>query len=335
VTLQKRTFQRALIDWYSKNGRRDLPWRQTRNPYAILVSELMLQQTQVATVLPYYHEWLRRFPNIASLARVPEAKVLHTWQGLGYYSRARNLHAAAKIIQSQYKGKIPHDPARIRQLPGIGRYIANAVATFAFDQSLPIVEANTARVLARLFNVRKPIDSAVGREQLWRHAGELVPQRNARRFNSALMDLGALVCLPRKPQCGVCPVKNFCQARSPEDLPIKRPRPRTKRITEDHVLLARNGRILLEQSTSRWRGMWTLPRLELDGLKPSSFSRPIHTSYFPFTHHRVRLRVFSSRTAKPRRPHERWVRLRKIDSIPIPSPHRRAISTLLSLNVGR
>src|SRR4029077_15370335 len=139
---KQRAFQRALLGWYRERGR-DLPWRRTRDPYAILVSEFMLQQTQVGTVLPYYREWLRRFPNFAALARASEAEVLHAWQGLGYYNRARNLHAAAKLVVTQSGGFVPRDPSIIGHLPGLGRYTANAVATFAFDQPVPIVEANT------------------------------------------------------------------------------------------------------------------------------------------------------------------------------------------------
>src|SRR5438046_4458456 len=142
---------------------RNLPLRKTRHPYAILVSEFMIQQTQVATVLSYYNKWLRRFPDFAALAHASEASVLHAWQGLGYYARARNLHATAGIVMNRYGGHFPCAIARMRELPGIGRYTANAIATFAFDQSVPIVEANTARVLTRLFNFQKPIDSIAGR----------------------------------------------------------------------------------------------------------------------------------------------------------------------------
>src|SRR5262249_13018628 len=161
---------------------RDLPWRRTRDPYAILVSESMLQQTQVATVIPYYQKWLRRFPDFASLARASENEVLRAWQGLGYYARARNLQTAAKTVVSRYGGNFPQRIEQMRQLSGIGKYTAHAVATFALNQSVPIVEANAARVLARLFNFRKSIDSAVGRKTLWRHAASLLPKSNASTF---------------------------------------------------------------------------------------------------------------------------------------------------------
>ena len=184
--------------------------------------------------------------------------------------------------------------AAIRKLPGVGRYIANAVATFAFNQPVPIVEANSSRVLARLLDMRAPIDSAIGREKLWAYAAQLVPNRNAACFNSALIDLGAIVCLPDKPKCSVCPVKKFCRARNPEGLPIKKSKPRTKRLIEKHIFVVNNGRILLEQSCVRWRGMWILPRLET-----RASDQPLYRSTFPFTHHRIALVVY--RRAAPNR----------------------------------
>ncbi|MFL6503964.1 MAG: A/G-specific adenine glycosylase, partial [Candidatus Udaeobacter sp.] len=171
-------FRRSLVRWYRRHGR-DLPWRKTNEPYPVLVSEFMLQQTQVATVIPYYHKWLRRFPDFASLARASQNDVLRAWQGLGYYARARNLHATAQAVMNRHGGNFPREIEQIRQLPGMGKYTAHAVASFAFDQSVPIVEANTGRVLARLFNLRKSIDSDPGRRILWRHATSVVPKSDA------------------------------------------------------------------------------------------------------------------------------------------------------------
>jgi A/G-specific adenine glycosylase len=316
-------FRKSLIHWFHRHGR-DLPWRKTHDPYAILVSEFMLQQTQIATVIPYYHKWLHRFPDFASVARGSQNDVLHAWQGLGYYSRARNLRATAKIVQGQYGGVFPSDIEAIRNLPGVGRYTANAVATFAFNQSVPIVEANSSRVLARLFDMRAPIDSAIGREKLWANAAQLVPKRNAARFNSAVIDLGALVCLPDKPRCNVCPVKKFCHAENPETLPIKKSKPRTKRLIERHAFVVSNGRVLLEQSSARWGGMWILPPL-----KTGAFRRPLYRSTFPFTHHRIAFVVYRRR-ATPNRiaPTQQW--FESIDHIAMPSPHRRAAEALFS-----
>jgi A/G-specific adenine glycosylase len=323
-------FRRSLLRWYDCHAR-DLPWRHTRDPYAIAVSEVMLQQTQVTTVLPFYQRWMNRFPTFAALAAAPETQVLHAWQGLGYYTRARNLHAAAKQVVSRHHGILPREPKRIEELPGMGRYTANAVATFAFDQSLPIVEANITRVLARLFNIRLPVDATPGREQLWTAAEALVPPKNPGRFNSALMDLGATICISRVPKCGICPVHSFCRAPRPELLPIKKSRPPTVHLTEAHAFVRRGNNLLLEHCISRWRGMWMLPPVAGPSLPTKG---PVYTAVFPFTHHRITLRVFETR-APGRSQRVRWVPINSLESIPIPSPHRRAILACLPLNVGR
>src|SRR5205814_1965660 len=208
----------------------DLPWRQTRDPYAILVSEFMLQQTQVATVIPYYHVWLRRFPDFSALSRASGNDVLHAWQGLGYYTRARNLHATARAVADQYRGRFPQSIEQMQQFPGVGKYTAHAVASFAFNQSVPIVEANTARVLARLFDFRGSIESPAAWANLWEYAASLVPKSNARTYNSALIDLGALICIPQDPKCGICPVKEFCLAKNPGTLPVRKSRSRITRL---------------------------------------------------------------------------------------------------------
>jgi A/G-specific adenine glycosylase len=324
-----RQFQRSLLRWYSKTGR-DLPWRRTRDPYAILVSEFMLQQTQVTTVSPYYKQWLRRFPDFVALARASESEVLHAWQGLGYYARARNLHTSAKLVVDRHTDRFPKSIEEMRRLPGVGKYTAHAVATFAFGQPAAIVEANTSRVLARLFNLRIPIDSTGGRNELWNHAARLVPGKNSSTYNSALLDLGALICLPRHPKCSVCPVKRFCRAKNPRSLPIKRAPSATQKLIEKHILVARDNKILLTKAATRWRGMWTLPPLQLDRLKRSSLGRPIHTSVFPFTNHRITLQIFRGGQRRIDHRHQRWFLERELQSIPIPSPHRRAIEALLN-----
>src|SRR5262245_4539203 len=288
----------------------------------------MLQQTQVATVIPYYHKWLRRFPDFGSLARASEDEVLRQWQGLGYYARARNLHATAKTVMDRHRGNFPREIEQMRQLSGIGKYTAHAVASFAFDQSVPIVETNTARVLARLFNLRESIDSDPGRRTLWQRATGLIPKSDAATFNSALLDLGALICVARKPKCDVCPVENLCHAKNPAALPIRNSNRQTKRLIETHALIVKCDRILLEQSRLRWRGMWILPPVVIDCLKPSGFQRrPVYESVFPFTHHRVTLSVY--RRAAPKRIALRQQWFGSIEEIAIPSPHRRAINALL------
>jgi A/G-specific adenine glycosylase len=318
-------FRRALLAWYRQHGR-DLPWRHTRDPYAIVVSELMLQQTQVATVIPYYTAWLRRFPDFATLAAAPESDVLHAWQGLGYYARARNLHAAAKIVMTAHGGVFPSDVEAIRKLPGLGRYTANAVATFAFDQSVPILEANTARCLARLTNLQIRIDSSEGQAQLWELAGSIVPKRSAGMYNSALTDLGAMICISGQPRCGVCPVRSFCHAVEPATLPLKKTRTPVVRLIENHLFAVKDAKILLEQSSDRWRGMWILPRVNptLNG------EHAIHSARFPFTHHQITLQVFAGDPPELTTESQRYFTPDEIDSIPVPSPHRRALTQLLT-----
>jgi A/G-specific adenine glycosylase len=318
-----RTFRRSLLRWYRHYGR-DLPWRRRTDPYAVLVSEFMLQQTQVATVIPYYNKWLRRFPDLVALAHASENDVLHAWQGLGYYARARNLHAAAKTIASKHSGKFPQLADELKSLPGVGHYTANAIVTFAFGQSVPIVEANIARLLTRITNYQQPIDSGRGREAIWQIASTLVPARGARAFNSALMDLGALVCRPR-PKCQVCPVRRLCRASKPETLPRKRPRPQLKKLIEPHLWIRNRGRILLQQSNGRWRGMWILPPLKTMPVT----NRAIHRSVFPFTHHQITLEIFAQSPRKIDKLKQHWIDIDSINSIPIPSPHHRAITDLL------
>jgi A/G-specific adenine glycosylase len=286
----------------------------------------MLQQTQVAAVLPYYREWMRRFPDFAALAAASEREVLHAWQGLGYYARARNLRAAAQIVAAKHRGNFPRSSDAIRALPGIGRYTANAVATFAFNQSLPIVEANIARLLARILDLQTPIDTTAGREALWTCAATLLPTRDAATFNSAIMDLGALVCTAR-PKCGVCPAKKFCRAKDPSVLPLKKARPSIKKHTEHHGFTIRRRRVLLEQSQDRWRGMWMLPRLS----SPPPLRQPMHVSEFPFTNHRITLAVFRQESQpRERTSTQRWFSIGTLDSLPLPSPHRRALNHILS-----
>ncbi len=284
----------------------------------------MLQQTQVSAVIPYYERWLRRFPDIETLAFASESEVLHAWQGLGYYSRARNLHAAAKILRNKYRGVFPRQPEELADLPGAGRYTANAIATFAFNRSVPVVETNIGRLLARITNLQLPVDDSTGRNELWKIAAQLLPRRGARIHNSALMDFGAIVCA-RTPKCRVCPVRGFCRAKNPSLLPIKRSPPREKRLRELHSFNFARGRVLLEQSRTRWRGLWILPALATE---PAG-QAPLQVSEFPFTHHRITLAVFAASPLPRVRESRHWFSIRKLHTLPMPSPHRRALDQLL------
>ena len=285
----------------------------------------MLQQTQVATVLPYYKDWLRRFPTVAALARASDNDVLLRWQGLGYYARARNLHATAKLVVGQHRGRFPGAIDEMEKFPGVGQYTARAIGTFAFGQAVPIVETNVSRVLSRVFNLRKPVDSAEGRNILWNYAAALVPKKSAAQYNSALLDLGALICVARNPKCQVCPVSKFCRAQDPGLLPFKRRRPQTKHLIERHAFVARQNKILLQSAARRWRGMWILPPLGGPSRKRNG---AIYSAAFPFTDHRITLQIFPAQIRKIDKVKNRWFSRRELRSTPIPSPHRRAIEQL-------
>lgn len=317
----RRKFQQALREWFGRCGR-DLPWRRTRDPYAILVSEFMLQQTQVATVLAYYRRWMERFPSAAALAAAPLEEVLRAWEGLGYYARARNLHRAAAAIGAEF----PRELEGIAALPGVGRYTAGAVATFAFDLATPIVDANIARVLARLIKLEIPIDAAPGQRATWAAAERLLPEENARVYNSALMELGALVCKPREPQCLICPVRAFCAAApfGPERLPIKKARRATVALEENCAWIAEDGRLLLQQETgARWRGLWKLPPYLKRGR-----DEPLVELTYPFTHHLVTLRVYASEAPAALEANQRWHGEAELELAAMAAPHRRAVRQL-------
>src|SRR5439155_3428552 len=203
--------RRRLLAWY-RRSRRDLPWRNTRDPYPIWVSEVMLQQTQIATMLPFYQRFIDRFPSVGHLARAREAEVLAHWSGLGYYRRARHLLAAARSVMRRRAGRIPRDEAAFGRLPGVGRYTRGAVLSIAFGLSLPALDGNVARVLSRLWAVPHSARDRRGSKALWELATALVPMRSPGDWNQALMELGATVCTPRSPRCAVCPVRGACLA---------------------------------------------------------------------------------------------------------------------------
>jgi A/G-specific adenine glycosylase len=208
---QRLSFTRKLLAWWSRAAR-DLPWRRTRDPYRVLVSEFMLQQTQVSRVAEYYPRFIERFPDLGSLARAPARAVREAWDGLGYYARARNLHALAKGVTRRHDGTLPDEPEELIKLPGIGPYTAGAVACFAYEKPVPAVDTNVARVIRRVFFGRAT-GNGQRAAQLWRLAGKLVPRngQQAWRFNQAIMELGALICVARKPRCPQCPVRPTCK----------------------------------------------------------------------------------------------------------------------------
>ena len=258
-------FRRLLLRWYEQS-RRDLPWRSGRDPYRIWLSEIMLQQTRVETVLPYYHAFLARFPDVAALAGAPESEVLAMWSGLGYYSRARNMQRAARLIADA--GAFPADYPQLRELPGIGDYTAAAVASIAFDLPFAAVDGNVLRVLARVFNDDGDIGSPVTRRRFANLAQRTLDPKRPGEFNQAMMELGATVCLPRNPRCGTCPVHSLCGARAAgrtAELPIKLKRQESKSETISVAVVRRDNLVLMRQRSadaSRMADFWELPHTE-------------------------------------------------------------------------
>jgi A/G-specific adenine glycosylase len=263
-----RAIGRALLAWYGEH-KRDLPWRKSLDPYAVWVSEMMLQQTQVRTVIPYFERWMKRFPDVATLAHADEGEVLHAWQGLGYYSRARNLLRAAEQILDKHAGRVPARVAELCALPGIGPYSAGAIASIAYGQREPLVDGNVIRVLARLFARRGDPTRAPLKAELWEIARALVPADAPGDFNQALMELGATVCTPRQARCEACPLARHCAAKAQDLVEILPELPAREKPTQVHMvasLVLRAGRVLVTQSTPdapRWAGMWLFPNAEV------------------------------------------------------------------------
>ncbi|MEA3327707.1 MAG: A/G-specific adenine glycosylase [Chloroflexota bacterium] len=257
------SFADFLLKWYEQNSR-ELPWRFVQSPYRTWVSEVMLQQTQVDTMLPYYEKWMVRFPDIVSLANASEQEVLSAWEGLGYYSRVRNLHQAARIVMDEMGGHLPQTPQGLQHLPGIGPYTAAAIASIAFGVDVAAVDGNTRRVLSRLMDVREPARSREGEEIIWAIANENLPQGQASSYNQALMDLGAMICTPKDPDCAGCPVAEQCLAKAlgvQAERPVKMPRKKPPHLTVTAAVILRGEMVLLAQRPSHGLlgGMWEFP----------------------------------------------------------------------------
>jgi len=260
---EARWFRRRLLAWFVAHAR-PLPWRKNRDPYAVWVSEVMLQQTQAATVVPYFERFLKTFPSVRALAAASESSVLKLWEGLGYYRRARLLHRAAQVVVARHAGLLPRDAAALRRLPGFGRYTAHAVLSQAFGARLPIVEANSARLLTRLAACTAPLRSTDVERWLWQAAEKLVPPRAAGDFNQAMMELGALVCKPRQPLCERCPLAERCAARADglqDTLPLAPRRPANQLVHEAALVVRRRDKMLLVQRPpqGRWANLWEFP----------------------------------------------------------------------------
>jgi A/G-specific adenine glycosylase len=254
---------RKLIAWF-KAHQRDLPWRRAPTPYTVWVAEIMAQQTRLETMLPYYQRWMASFPTIEDLAAASQQDVLNLWEGLGYYSRARNLHKAAQIIAQEYGGELPADVKTLCALPGIGRYTAGAIASIAFGLDEPAVDGNVKRVLARVFRVEDPVDTTTGEKRIWALASAHLPPGQAGDYNQALMELGATVCLPNSPDCAQCPIQGDCRAHAAGcqiEYPRRKPRAKIPHYTVTAAVIRRGRRVLIAQRAQddMFGGMWEFP----------------------------------------------------------------------------
>jgi len=341
------SFAEKLVAWQKRHGRKDLPWQGTRDPYRIWLSEVMLQQTQVAAVIPYYERFLARFPDVQTLARAAEEEVLQLWSGLGYYARGRNLHAAAREIAQQ--GRFPDTQQRISELPGIGRSTATAIAVFAFGRRAAILDGNVKRVLARCFGIEGWPGKKSIEQKLWKLAERLSPQRDIRIYTQALMDLGATVCTKRQPRCGDCPVRRSCVARRQgrtHELPAPRPKKEIPVRQATWLVLLKSGEVLLERrpGSGLWGGLWTFPETDEKDLAAHcrralgcevASMRKLEPLEHGFSHFRLRVRPVLCEVRKilPRAeaPGRLWIDIADATQAAVPTPVRKL---LLGLRAG-
>jgi len=274
-----------LLSWYRKN-KRTLPWRDPlrADPYTVWVSEIMLQQTRVEAVIPYFERWMRLFPDVRALAMASEQDVLNAWEGLGYYSRARNLHKAARLVVDGHNGEIPRDLQELHKLPGIGRYTVGAIASIAFNMDVSTLDGNIKRVYARLFDVTEPVDSPAGEKILWNLADDNIPKGQAGDYNQALMDLGAMICVPKNPRCLICPVMELCKARqngTQEQRPVRKPKKDVPHYVHAAGVIIKRGKVLLAHRPSKGLlgGMWEFPNGRVIGEPAKELAKALKTGY--------------------------------------------------------
>jgi len=348
--------QRRLLDWFARE-QRPLPWRRGYAPYEVWVSEVMLQQTQMERVVAYFRRWMQRFPDVASLAVAHEEEVLRLWEGLGYYSRARNLHRAAQVVVAA-GGELPRSEAALRELPGVGPYTAAAVASLAFNQDVPVVDANVERVFSRLFDLDTPVKQEPARSRIRELARELLPAGRAREFNQALMELGALVC-SKRPRCGACPLQQHCESLRlgiAEERPVPAAARKIVPLEVATGLLLHEGRVLVQKRPlgGAWPGLWEFPggriepgespeeavvrELEEETGLATRITAPLGVIRHAYTTYRVRLHCFSLEAhteggAWPQAllhaaTENRWVLLEELDALALPAGHRKLADQL-------
>ncbi len=333
---------RHLLAWY-KVSQRDLPWRKTKDPYAILVSEMMLQQTQVGTVIEYYHRFLARFPSFETLAAADEQDVLAVWQGLGYYSRARNLHRLAKHVAQEYGGKLPDDTARLRALPGVGDYICGAVMSIALGKPVPAVDGNVLRVATRVLDMHADITQNKTKQTISRQVADWMPESEAGDFTQALMELGALICKPKNAECGVCPLKTECAALkngTVDALPMKPARRKPETVSYYVWLVSDGERILMQkrESGGLLGGMWGLPMTAISEVTdiadfvrrwlsvPEAECTVLGETTHIFTHRRWHMTVVDCRLMeRPADAAGQWLTRDEIAGLPVPSAFKKIL----------
>ncbi len=343
-----------LLTWFARH-QRALPWRRDRDPYRIWVSEVMLQQTQAATVVPFFERFLARFPTLADLAAAEEQEVLRLWEGLGYYRRARDLLRSARLLFAEHGNAFPDDPAALKGLPGLGDYTRNAVLSQAFDLRLPILEANSQRVLSRLFGREEDPRQGPARRWLWQAAEALLPSRRVGEFNQALMELGALVCTPSTPRCGECPLSPRCSAfaQGRQDvIPARTPPPAITLVRESAVVVRRLGRVLLVQrpETGRWASLWEFPhgplaegesheqaaaRLSREVGIEALIGKEMLTLEHTITRYRITIVCFEAEYASGEfqpgfHVQAKWVEPAKLADFPVSAPQRRLAEELVA-----
>ncbi len=340
-----------LLAWYNKN-KRTLPWRGHPDAYAVWVSEIMLQQTRVETVIPYFEKWMEIFPTVGALAQASERDVLNAWEGLGYYSRARNLHKAAKMVVKEYKGQLPRDLDALIKLPGIGRYTVGAIASIAFGMDEPALDGNLKRVYARLFDLSVPVDSLEGEKILWKIAQDNLAVGNAGDFNQALMDLGATICVPKRPRCLICPLMKICKARingTQEQRPVKKPRKDVPHRTHAVGVIIKRGRVLLVQRPSKGLlgGMWEFPNGSVSGDPAMGVVKALEAGYglkvqkkeamgaiqHTYTHFRLNALVFRCELLSESKDEIlKWVSLKRLEDYPMGKVDRQIANVIMQRN---
>ncbi len=319
-----------------------MPWRGSHDPYRIWVSEIMLQQTQVSTVIPYFEKWMDRFPTLDALAEAPDTEVMKYWAGLGYYRRAQMLHAAARHVREKLGGKIPDQVERLMELPGVGRYTAGAIASIAFGKKAPVLDGNVMRVLTRVDAVEDSIDRPATLRELWKLATKLVPSGEPGDFNQALMELGATICLPENPRCAKCPVHVHCAAhaqRRESEFPVRGKRPVTQEKTTVALVCRRDREVLIQRQPkeARWGGLWMFPfwddakTMHRETGITQRQMKPLLNVQHSFTRYRIHLEVFESFLPyRPPFPFEsRWIRIPDLVQFAFPSPHQKIVKELL------